>query len=115
MNQLPFRYYASTLPRHLLTVLGACLFSAMTPLIVQAQVPAAPQWPDTYLARLQAQELLQTINAEILGSNSATLSLEKWCGDHKLAIEPKLIATLVHGVDKHPSAEQRKRLQVGPD
>jgi hypothetical protein len=99
--------------RRLLTVVSAALLGAATALSAQAQ--AAPQWPDTYLSRLQVQTLIQTVNAEILGSSSATLSLEKWCRDHRLAADPKLIATLVHGVDKTPTPEQRLRLQVGPN
>lgn len=102
-----------TRPQRLLTVLSVALLGAATALSAHAQ--AAPQWPDTYLSRLQAQALIQTANAEILGSSSATLSLEKWCRDHRLAADPKVIATLVHGVDKAPTPEQRLRLQVGPD
>ncbi|MDB5991979.1 MAG: hypothetical protein JWQ10_3382 [Herbaspirillum sp.] len=102
-----------TRPRRLFTVLSAALLGAATALSAHAQ--AAPQWPDTYLSRLQAQALIQTANAEILGSSSATLTLEKWCRDHRLAADPTLIATLVHGVDKPPTSEQRLRLQVGPN
>jgi hypothetical protein len=100
------------LPRRLVSVLNASLLCAMTSLTAHAQT--APPWPDTYISRLQAQALIQTANAEILGSASATLSLEKWCRDHRLAADPKLIATLVQGVNKAPSPAQRERLQVGP-
>jgi hypothetical protein len=100
------------LPRRLVSVLNASLLCAMTSLTAHAQT--APPWPDTYISRLQAQALIQTANAEILGSASATLSLEKWCRDHRLAADPKLIATLVQGVNKAPSPAQRQRLQVGP-
>lgn len=78
--------------------------------------PAAPvvAWPDTYQTRLQAQALIQTINAEILANDSATLTLEKWCRTHRISgtAEPKVVAILVRGVDKPPSTEQRQRLQV---
>lgn len=86
--------------------------------IVAARAPAqaqeTPTWPDTYVARLQALALLQTLNAEILGSRSATLTLEKWCRDHRLAEEPRIVAKVVNGVAKIPADEQRQRLQVTP-
>lgn len=72
-------------------------------------------WPDTYLSRLQAQALIQTINAEILASTSATLSLEKWCGEHAMAAPPKVLAHLQRGLVQPASAEQRARLGAGPD
>ncbi len=51
----------------------------------------------------------------MLGSRSATLTLEKWCADHGMATEPKIVAQRVRGVEKPASPEQRQRLQVGPD
>lgn len=76
---------------------------------------AAPQWPDTYVARLQALALMQTLNAEILSSHSATRTLEGWCRSHHLANEPQIIAEVVKGAEKQASADQRKRLQVSPE
>jgi chorismate-pyruvate lyase len=73
----------------------------------------APSWPDTYVARLQAQALVQTFNAEILASRSATLTLEAWCRDHRLADPPSIKAEVVVGVAKPVTEEQRQRLQVG--
>jgi chorismate-pyruvate lyase len=102
-----------------MSLLGVSLLStlaAVTALMAPAaHAQGAPRWPNTTLARLQTQALIQTINADILGSSSATLTLEKWCRDHRLADNPILIATLVHGVDKAPTPEQRQRLQIGPD
>jgi hypothetical protein len=66
------------------------------------------------VARLQALALLQTLNAEVLASRSATLTLEGWCRDHHLAKEPTIAAEVVTGVAKVPTAEQRQRLQVTP-
>ncbi len=73
-----------------------------------------PAWPDTYVARLQALALVETLNAEVLASRSATLILEGWCRDHQLAKEPAIVAQIVRGVAKPPTAEQRHRLQVTP-
>lgn len=113
IRHVPIHNAPPTLQRRLITVFSTSLLGAITALAAHAQ--AAPAWPDTYVARLQTQALIQTLNAEILGSDSATLSLEKWCRDHKLAAEPKLTATLIRDVDKTPSLEQRMRLQVGPE
>src|SRR5262245_19572892 len=88
---------------------GLSAFSGMA----GAQAPSAPVWPDTYLTRLQALAVIQTLNGELLASRSATLTLEKWCADHKLAAEPKIRAKLVRGKEKPASAETRQRLQVG--
>ena len=57
--------------------------------------------------------LIQTLNAELLASRSATQTLRAWCGDHQLAggAEDRG-ASCVTGVDKAPSADQRQRLQV---
>ena len=89
-------------------------------LVVVAAVPRAgaegpPPWPDTPKARLEALALIQSLNATLLAAHSATLTIEKWCADHKLAADPKVVARLDRGVDKPASEEQRKRLQVGAD
>src|SRR5205085_218797 len=49
-----------------------------------ARAQDLPAWPDTFETRVQALALIQTLNAEILGSRSATATLERWCRDHKL-------------------------------
>ena len=88
-------------------VLAAAL-TALVPLHAQE----APPWPDTFTARLEALALIQTLNAEILGSRSATLTLENWCRSHRLAEEPRILARPVMGVSKVATAEQRQRLEV---
>src|SRR5438309_2180810 len=79
-----------------------------------ARAQEAAAWPDTYVGRLQALALLQTINAEVLASPSATLTLEAWCRDHHLASESTITAEVVRDVAKAPTAEQRQRLRVSP-
>jgi len=69
-------------------------------------------WPDSFVTRLSAFALMERLNAEILGSRSATLTLESWCRDHAMAAEPRIAARLIAGVDKAADAEQRQRLQV---
>ncbi|MGO8740652.1 hypothetical protein [Rhodoblastus sp.] len=77
---------------------------------------AEVRWPNTLLNRWRATALLETLNAEILASPSATVSLEKWCGAHRLARDPRLVAEKVEGAAPRPlSPEQRRRLGIGPD
>jgi chorismate-pyruvate lyase len=94
----------------------AGVMSAALAALAPAQAEAGP-WPDEFLTRLEALALVQTLNAELLASRSATLTLEKWCGEHRLAGagEAKIIARLIRGEAKPASAEQRQRLEVGPD
>jgi hypothetical protein len=70
-------------------------------------------WPDTVVGRLEALALIQTLSAELLASRSATQTLAKWCGDHRLADEPKIVARVIDRVGTPLSAEQRQRLQAG--
>lgn len=77
---------------------------------VYAKAPAT--CADNPLARTQAALQLQTLNAEILSSRSATLVLERWCHDHKLAAPPTIVARRLQGMVKSPSAEQLQRLGV---
>ena len=83
---------------------------AASPLAGVAQT--APIWLDTFENRLEMLALTQTLNAEILASPSATLSLEKWCRDHKMADDPVVLARPIAGIDKAPASEQLQRLQV---
>lgn len=91
----------------------ALLLALLAPALVHAE-PAS--WPDTPVARLEALALIETLNAEILASRSATFTLEKWCGDHRLSgtAEPKIVARQIEAKAKPASAEQRQRLDVGP-
>jgi hypothetical protein len=88
------------------------------PLILLA-VPAvaeAPRWPATYLGRVELTAVMQTLNARLLASRSATATLEGWCGGHGIAAAPaRLSARLVPGADKPAEAATRQRLGIGPD
>ena len=70
------------------------------------------QWRDTFESRLEILALLQSLNGEILASSSATRTLEAWCGEHRMADDPKIVAMKVAGIRKEPSAEQLQRLVV---
>jgi len=71
-------------------------------------------WQGGYLARVEALALLQTLNADLLSHDSATLTLEHWCDVHRLASPPRIIAERVRGMDKPASPEQRRELRVTP-
>ncbi|HWK43795.1 MAG TPA: hypothetical protein VNT30_03680 [Stellaceae bacterium] len=96
-------------------LLGSVLAAFSLATMNMAIAAELPGWPDTPLARLEALALLQTFNADLLSHPSATLTLERWCGAHHLADEAKITAKLDRAVDKPATAEQRKRLAVGPD
>ncbi|MEY2149828.1 hypothetical protein AB7849_02795 [Rhodanobacter sp. 115] len=72
-------------------------------------------WPDTVLARTQALALLETFNADLLGHDSATLTLERWCAAHGMATPATVLAYRVRGRDKPLPPDMRQRLDVGAD
>src|SRR5262245_14316552 len=79
---------------------------------VASRAQDLPAWPDTFESRVQALALMQTLNADVLGSRSATAALERWCRDHTLAENPTIVAALRRSVNRTPTSEQRQRLQV---
>jgi len=87
------------------------LCAAALPRFALAQGPLA--WPDTFLSRLEALALVETLNATLLAARSATFTLDQWCADHKLSDQTKIRARLLRDADKPITAEQRRRLQVG--
>jgi hypothetical protein len=91
---------------------SAFLGTALSASAVLAFPQSPPVWPDTFESRVEALALIQTLNADILGSSSATQTLENWCRDHRMADAPAIVARLVAGIDKPPTAEQLLRLRV---
>jgi hypothetical protein len=75
----------------------------------------ADEWPGSFLARVEATALIETLNAELLSNPSATLTLERWCGAHGLAAEPKISAHLQRGEDQQIAPEDRQRLAITAD
>jgi hypothetical protein len=71
-------------------------------------------WLESSTTRLEALALLQTLNAELLSHDSATMTLEHWCTVHHLASQPTIVAEQVHGTDKPISSAQREELRVTP-
>ena len=101
------------LQRVIASTVGIAMVALWAMPMPRAQSPAP--WPDSFLTRLQALALIQSLNAEILGSRSATLVLEKWCRDHRLAADPRIGARVAAGAEKAATAEQRERLQVSSE
>lgn len=73
--------------------------------------PAA--WHDDYATRLAALALIETLNADLLGHDSATLTLDRWCLGHRLARpDEHVVATLDRDVAKAPTPAQLAELAV---
>jgi chorismate-pyruvate lyase len=72
----------------------------------------APPWQESSTARLEALALLQTLNAELLSHDSATLTLDRWCSAHRLASPAHIVAERVDGAYHAPTDEQRQLLGV---
>ena len=76
-----------------------------------ASAADTPSWRDTPTARLEALALIQTLNARILSSSSATLTLESWCREHVLADPAVIVAHRIDNAAEIPTAP-RQDLQV---
>jgi hypothetical protein len=93
--------------------LGTALILLLTTAIASAAEPAP--WPDSLVGRLEALALLETLNADLLAHDSATLTIERWCADHRLADPARIVAKRVSDAAKPASAEVREALDVKPD
>ncbi|MFC4528845.1 hypothetical protein ISN76_17600 [Dyella halodurans] len=83
---------------------------------VPARAPDAPAvWRGDFTSRVEVLALLQSLNADLLSHPSATLTLERWCGSHHLAVEATVVAERVHGVDKPLPEGAREQLGIGAD
>jgi hypothetical protein len=82
------------------------------PVPVPVDARSAPVWANDFTARLEALAVLQTLNAELLSHDSATLTLDRWCDAHHLASPAKVVAFRDRDANKEPTADQRKLLGV---
>ncbi len=92
-------------------LLGLCVALSALPIAARC----APAWPDTPLARTQVLALLETLNADLLSHDSATLTLERWCAAHRMASPAKVTATRVRGADKPLPEDLRSALSAAPN
>lgn len=95
-----------------------CLTAALalaTSTVLGHAADAQVSWLDTPTARLEAFALLEELNADLLGHDSATLTLDRWCAAHHLATPAKIVANQDRSITKAPDQAQRGELAVGPD
>lgn len=84
--------------------------------LAAGQAAAEPSRPGTYVARLEATALLQSLNAELLSHDSATAVLQRWCDVHRLAPGARIAARRISAAAETPAgAEVRQALGVGPE
>ena len=93
--------------------LTAALILLLTTAISSTAEPTP--WPDNLVGRLEVLALLESLNADLLAHDSATLTIERWCADHRLADPARIIAERVSDAAKAASDEVREALDVKPD
>ncbi len=99
-----------------LRAIGVAVGLLMTASASAAGLAASPApWPDSFVARLEALALIESLNADLLGHDSATLTLERWCADHRLADPARIVAERVRDTMKPATPEVRAALDVKPD
>jgi chorismate-pyruvate lyase len=86
-------------------LLTALLFA--TTAVAQEQ----QNWQDSFVSRLEALALLQSLNADLLSHDSATLVLDRWCQSHHIA-SAQIVAERDKDAHKDPTLEQLARLKV---
>lgn len=69
-------------------------------------------WPHRSMTHGEALTALQALNAELLSHDSATLTLERWCGLHRADPQPRIVAERLHELKKAPTEQLRRELQV---
>src|SRR5271165_3724643 len=90
--------------------------AAVALMLRTAGAPAEPaRWPDSFVARLEALALIESLNADLLSHDSATLTLERWCVDHRLADPARIVVERVTDVVKPATVDVRAALDVKPD
>ena len=96
--------------------IGVAVGLLMTASASAAGLAASPApWPDNFTGRLEALALIESLNADLLSHDSATLTLERWCADHRLADPARIVAERVRDTTKPASPEVRAALDVKPD
>src|ERR1700730_15246393 len=73
-----------------------------------------PTWPDTFVTRVEAVALLQTLNADLLSHDSATSTLERGAAAHGRGSRARFVGVRVPDSEKPVSPEQRRELMVTP-
>ena len=95
-----------------MTVSRALLLATVS--LAGAAVAAEPAGQDSFVARLKALALLESLNAELLSHDSATETLQRWCDVHGIAPGAAITARRVRGADKPADEAVRRDLGAGP-
>jgi len=74
-----------------------------------------PSRASDYVERVELLALLQTLNAELLSHDSATLTLERWCADHRMADPARIVARRVHDAARPVPDDLRVLLKAAAD
>lgn len=98
-----------------MAISASLVFIALASTAPAPAAPASPHWPDTPVSRLEILAHLQTLNADLLSHDSATLTLERWCARHQLAATSKIVADRVVGENGEVPADVRTQLRADPD
>lgn len=97
------------------TGLEARCWPALLACFAAATVPSparAASWPDDAVSRLEALALIETLNADLLSHDSATLTLDRWCSAHRLAEPAVITARRVPEAETPADGEVRATLGV---
>lgn len=85
------------------------IFAVFTASVARCEPPRAN------MTRLELQALIETLNADLLASRSATQTLQDWCAEHHMAAEPKIHVRRILDAVKEISPESRRRLAIADD
>lgn len=84
-------------------------------IVVVAACAGLRHQPGLRLERAELLALLQTLNADLLAHDSATLTLERWCADHRLAEPPRIVARRLRAAPKPLPDDLRAKLALAQD
>ena len=97
-----------------LATLGALILWLQPPYCGAQSPQETPPPSKDYLRRLEAALLVQTLNADLLSHDSASVTLERWCSAHQLASPARITAARVRNAEQPATEIQRQRLRVTP-
>src|ERR1700760_1389312 len=92
---------------------GLAMAAAGFVMATSASTAEPASWPNSFSGRLAALALVETLNADLLAHDSATLTLERWCAAHGLASPPTVTATRV--AEAETPADDAVRRLLGAD
>ena len=100
------------LVRAILVTIGSLAFAPAAPAQPAIGSTRTPAWSGDFMSRVEALAVLQTLNAELLSHDSATLTLDRWCAAHQLASPAKIVAVRDKAASKPATADHRRVLAV---